>query len=56
MQFDNTMTESDLDPAAQEFARSLRENGVKPSVDYGVEGFQEPLGTRLLRMLGVKKD
>ncbi|MEM7610802.1 MAG: hypothetical protein AAF270_03940 [Pseudomonadota bacterium] len=56
MQFDNTVTETDLDPAAREFARTLKEKGVKPEVDYGVDGFQESLGTRLLRMMGIKKD
>ncbi|MEL6951188.1 MAG: hypothetical protein AAGM16_13860 [Pseudomonadota bacterium] len=56
MQFDNTVTETDLDPAAREFAEQLRERGVKPDVDYGVDGFSESLGARLLRLLGVKKD
>lgn len=56
MQFDNTMTETDLDPAAREFARSLREKGVKPDVDYGIDAFEESLGRRLLRLLGIKKD
>ncbi|MEN7342573.1 MAG: hypothetical protein AAAFM81_06490 [Pseudomonadota bacterium] len=56
MQFDNTLTETDLDPAAREFAKSLREQGVRPSVDYGVDGFSESFGTRLLRLLGLKKD
>lgn len=56
MQFDTTLTESDLDPAAREFAKSLQEQGIKPDVDYGVEGFQEPFGSRLLRLIGVKKD
>lgn len=56
MQFDNTLTETDLDPAAREFAKSLREQGVKPDVDYGVEGFEESLSSRLLRLIGIKKD
>ena len=56
MRFDNTLTEIDLDPAAREFAQKLREQGVKPDVDYGVDGFQESLGARLLRMIGVKPD
>lgn len=56
MQFDNTVTETDLDPAAREFAEQLRERGVKPDVDYGVDGFSESLGARLLRLLGVKQD
>lgn len=56
MQFDNTVTETDLDPAAREFAEQLRERGVKPDVDYGIDGFDESLGARLLRLLGVKHD
>lgn len=56
MQFDNTVTETDLDPAAREFAQQLRDSGVKPDVDYGVDGFQESLGARLLRLIGVKSD
>lgn len=56
MNFDTTLTETDLDPAAREFAKSLREQGVKPDVDYGVDGFEEPLSTRLLRLLGIRRD
>ena len=56
MQFDNTVTETDLDPAAREFAQQLRDSGVKQDVDYGVDGFQESLGARLLRLIGVKAD
>lgn len=56
MQFDNTVTETDLDPAAREFAQQLRDKGLKPDVDYGVDGFQESLGARLLRLIGVRSD
>lgn len=56
MQFDNTLTETDLDPAAREFAQRLREQGTQQKVDFGVDGFQEPLGTRVLRLFGIKKD
>ena len=56
MQFDTTMTETDLDPAAQEFAKQLREQGIKPDTDYGVDVFRESLGSRVLRMFGIKRD
>ena len=56
MKFENTVTETDLDPAAREFAEQLRERGIKPDVDYGVDGFQESLGARLLRLIGMKPD
>ncbi len=56
MQFDNTVTETDLDPAAREFAEQLRQQGVKQPADYGVDGFQEPLGIRVLRLFGIKRD
>lgn len=56
MQFDTTLTETDLDPAAQEFARQLREQGVSQDTDYGVDAFQDSFGTRVLRMFGIKRD
>ncbi|MEM8548318.1 MAG: hypothetical protein AAGF46_09175 [Pseudomonadota bacterium] len=56
MQFDNTISETDLDPAALEFARQLREKGSKPDSDYRVDAFQESLGTRFLRLIGIKRD
>ncbi len=56
MKFESTVTETDLDPAAREFAEQLRERGVKQDVDYGIDGFQESLGARLLRLIGIKPD
>lgn len=56
MNFDNTLTETDLDPAAREFARSLREQGAKQESDWTVDGFDESLGRRLLRLLRVVRD
>lgn len=56
MQFDNTVTETDLDPAAREFAEQLRQGGIKPDTDYGVDGFEESLGARLLRMIGIRSE
>lgn len=56
MRFDTTLTETDLDPAAREFAKQLREQGVNRQVDFGVDGFQEPLGQRVLRLFGIKKE
>jgi hypothetical protein len=55
MNFENTMTETDLDPAAREFARSLREQGVQQEPDWTVDGFDESLGRRLLKMLRIVK-
>ncbi|MEM9172770.1 MAG: hypothetical protein AAGA84_08710 [Pseudomonadota bacterium] len=56
MQFDTTVTETDLDPAAMEFAKQLREQGVEQPEDYRVDAFEEPLGARLLRLMGLKRD
>jgi hypothetical protein len=54
MQFDNTLTETDLDPAAREFAEQLRQRGAKPDTDMGIDGFEESLGARLLRLIGIR--
>ena len=56
MQFDQTVSESDLDPAAREFAQRLRDQGVRQEVDYGVDGFEESFGARVLRLFGIKRD
>lgn len=55
MNFENTLTETDLDPAAREFARKLREQGLQRDSDFGVDAFQESLGARFLRLLGLSK-
>lgn len=56
MNFETTMTESDLDPAAREFARSLREQGLNQEPDWTVDGFDESLGSRLLKMFRIVRD
>jgi len=50
MDFERTYTESELDPAALEFARSLRERPMETPRDMNIDGFGESLGARLLRL------
>jgi hypothetical protein len=56
MDFDRTYTESELDPAALEFARSLRERPAETPGDMSIDAFGESLGARLLRLFRGRKD
>lgn len=56
MDFERTYTESELDPAALEFARSLRERPLDAPRDMDIDGFGESLGVRLLRLFRGGKD
>lgn len=56
MDFESTYTEFELDPAALEFARSLREHPMQPYGDMRVDGFRETLATRLLRLFRRRTD
>jgi hypothetical protein len=56
MDFERTYTESELDPAALEFARSLRERSAEAPRDMNIDGFGESLGARLLRLFRGRKD
>jgi hypothetical protein len=56
MDFDQTCTEVELDQAALDFARMLRERPLHLPRDMTVDGFRESLGSRLLRLFRSKKD
>lgn len=56
MDFERTYTESELDPAALEFARSLREHPPESPRDMSIDGFGESLGARLLRLIRGRRD
>lgn len=56
MNFENTVTEYDLDPAAVQFARELKQKSPKSENDYSIDGFHEPLSERLLRLFRLRKD
>lgn len=48
---DNTITEHDLDPAAQQFVQGFRESGDSEP-DLAVDGLTESIVVRLIRLLG----
>lgn len=56
MDFDRTYSESELDPATLEFAKSLRERPADFARDMDVDGFRESLGARLLRLFRGRED
>ncbi len=56
MDFDSTYTESELDPAALEFARSLRERPPENHGSMDVDGFKESLGARILALFRGSRD
>ncbi len=56
MDFDRTYSESELDQAALDFAKSLRERPLDMPRDMTVDGFRESLGARLLRLFRSDTD
>lgn len=56
MEYERTYTESELDAAALEFAKSLRERPMDLPRDMDVDGFRESLGARLLRLIRGRAD
>lgn len=51
MAFENTITEQDLDPASQQFVKSLRPGGVDLEPDLDVDGLSDSIVARLKRFL-----
>lgn len=56
MSFDSTFTQHDLDPQALQFAEDLRRQNHKPEKEYNVDGFNESLGSRLMRLFRRDQD
>lgn len=56
MDFDRTYSESELDPAALEFAKSLRERPAERLSDMDIDGFRESFGARILKLFRARDD
>ncbi len=56
MSFDPTATDYDLDPAALQFAEELRRTRMPREETFDVDGFDESLGRRLLRLFRRNND
>lgn len=52
MAFENTVTEYDMDAAAQQIAQGLREDGHDCEPDLAVDGLSESVLSRLLGLFG----
>ena len=48
---DNTITEHDMDPAAQQYVQQLRGESSDAEPDLAVDGLSESILRRLIRML-----
>lgn len=50
MSFESTVTEYDLDPAARQFAEELRRQQRGGEANMSVDGLEDTLGERFLRL------
>ncbi len=50
---DNTITEQEMDPAAQQFIQGLRDGDSEP--DLAVDGLDESLAAKLLRVFMFRR-
>jgi len=50
MAFENTITEHDMDPAAQQFVQSLRRDNAEFEPDLVVDGMSDSILSRILGM------
>ena len=53
MAFEKTVTEYDMDPAAQQFVQGLRREGGEIEPDLAVDGLSESILSRLLGLFGI---
>ncbi len=53
MAFENTITEHDMDPAAQKFVQGLRGEDTDIEPDLAVDGMSESILSRLLGLFGI---
>ena len=53
MAFESTITEQDMDPAAQEFVQGLRAENTDFEPDLSVDGMSESILSRLLGLFGI---
>ncbi len=52
MAFQNTITEQDMDPAAQQFVQSLRSDDAEFEPDLVVDGMSDSILSRILGIFG----
>lgn len=53
MAFESTITEQDMDPAAQKFVQGLRAENTDFEPDLSVDGMSESILSRLLGLFGI---
>jgi len=53
MAFESTVTEHDMDPAAQKFVQELRAENTDFEPDLSVDGMSESILSRLLGLFGL---
>ncbi len=53
MAFENTITEQDMDPAAQKFVQELRGENADFEPDLAVYGMSDSILSRLLGLFGI---
>jgi hypothetical protein len=53
MAFESTITEQDMDPAAQKFVQGLRAENTDFEPDLSVDGMSESILSRFLGMFGI---
>jgi len=52
MAFENTITEHDMDPAAQQYVKSLRRDNAEFEPDLAVDGMSESILSRIVGLFG----
>ncbi len=55
MAFENTITEHDMDPAAQQLVQSLRSDNAEFEPDLVVDGMSESILSRILGIFGSSR-
>lgn len=53
MAFESTITEHDMDAASQKFVQGLRKDGHEYEPDLVVEGLDDSILSRFLRLFGI---
>jgi len=56
MAFESTITEHDMDPAAQNFVKGLRGENPDSEPDLVVDGMSESILSRILGLFGGRKN
>ncbi len=55
MAFENTITDQDIDPAAQQLVQSLRRDNAEFEPDLAVDGMSDSILSRILGMFGSRR-